>query len=43
MCSQGVLFETELPDFRYECRDAFDFCGDLPDGSVKLVITSPPL
>lgn len=32
----------EILDFRYECRDALDFCKELPDGSVKLLITSPP-
>lgn len=32
----------ELPDFRYECADALDFCRSLPAKSVKLIITSPP-
>ncbi len=32
----------ELLDFRYECKNALDFCKELPDGSVKLIITSPP-
>lgn len=32
----------ELLDFRYECVNALDFCTDLPSGSVKLIITSPP-
>ena len=32
----------ELPDFRYECRDALAFCKDLPDRTVKLIMTSPP-
>lgn len=41
-CEQGVLFEMKLPDFRYECRDALDFCKEIPDETVKLVITSPP-
>ncbi|MBQ9564569.1 MAG: site-specific DNA-methyltransferase, partial [Synergistaceae bacterium] len=31
-----------MPKFRYECRDALDFCRELPDGAVKLIITSPP-
>lgn len=32
----------KLLDFRYECKDALNFCKSLPDGSVKLIITSPP-
>ena len=32
----------ELLDFRYECKNALDFCKELPDKSVKLIITSPP-
>lgn len=32
----------ELLDFRYECRNALDFCKELPSGSAKLIITSPP-
>ncbi len=32
----------ELLDFRYECKNALDFCKEIPDGSVKLIITSPP-
>lgn len=32
----------ELFDFRYECKNAFDFCKGLPNGSVKLIVTSPP-
>ena len=32
----------ELLDFRYECKNALDFCKELPDASVKLIITSPP-
>lgn len=32
----------ELLDFRYECKTALDFCKELPDRSVKLIITSPP-
>lgn len=29
-------------NYRYECKDALDFCRTLPSGSVKLIITSPP-
>lgn len=32
----------ELLDFRYECKNALEFCKELPAGSVKLIITSPP-
>ena len=32
----------ELLNFRYECKDALDFCKSLPSDSVKLIITSPP-
>lgn len=32
----------ELLNYRYECKDALDFCKTLPSGSVKLIITSPP-
>lgn len=32
----------ELLDYRYECKDALDFCKTLPSNSVKLIITSPP-
>ena len=28
--------------FRYECENAFDFCKTLGDGTIKLLITSPP-
>ena len=31
-----------LQDYRYECKNALDFCRELPSESVKLVITSPP-
>ena len=38
-----LLFElTELPAYRYECSDALEFCKNIPDESVKLIITSPP-
>ena len=29
-------------NFRYECKNALDSCKELPDESVKLIITSPP-
>lgn len=32
----------ELLDFRYECQDALSFCKTLQDGSVRMIITSPP-
>lgn len=32
----------ELPDYHYECINALDYCKELPSGSVKLIITSPP-
>ena len=32
----------KLPDYRYECKNALDFCKDLPSESVNLIITSPP-
>jgi len=32
----------ELLNYRYECKDALEFCRTLPSDSVKLVITSPP-
>lgn len=32
----------EILDFRYEKKDALKFMRSLPEGSVKLVITSPP-
>ena len=32
----------EILDYRYECVDAKDFSHSLPDGSVQLIITSPP-
>ena len=31
-----------LLNYRYECKDAFEFCKALPSKSVKLIITSPP-
>ena len=32
----------ELPDFRYERGDALEFMRGVPDGCVKLILTSPP-
>lgn len=32
----------KLPDFKYECRNALEFCKELPSASVKLIVTSPP-
>ncbi len=32
----------ELLDFRYECKNALDFCKGLLSSSIKLIITSPP-
>ena len=32
----------EILDFRYEQKDALKFMRSLPEGSVKLIITSPP-
>lgn len=32
----------EILDFKYENKDALKFCKGLPDGSVDLIITSPP-
>ena len=32
----------KLPDFRYQCGDALEFMVDMPDNSVKLILTSPP-
>lgn len=32
----------ELLNYRYECKDALEFCQSLPSNSVKLIITSPP-
>ncbi len=32
----------DILDFRYECKNALDFCKSLPSNSVKLIITSPP-
>ena len=32
----------EILDYRYECKNALDFCKEIPTASVKLIITSPP-
>lgn len=32
----------DILDYKYECCDAMDFTKTLSDGSVKLLITSPP-
>lgn len=32
----------QLPEFRYVCQNALDFCQALPSESAKLIITSPP-
>ncbi len=32
----------ELPKYKYECMDALKFMRELPDNSIKMVITSPP-
>ena len=32
----------KLADYRYECKNALDFCQSLPSESIKLIITSPP-
>ena len=40
--NQLLLGLAELPEYRYECLDAAEFCRSIPDQSVKLIITSPP-
>lgn len=38
-----ISFELEsLPDYKYECSDALEFCSKIHDDCVKLIITSPP-
>ncbi len=32
----------EILEYKYENKDALKFCKSLPDGSVDLIITSPP-
>ena len=38
---RGLRLE-ELPTAKVECRDNLEFLGDLADGSMKLIVTSPP-
>lgn len=33
---------VDLLNFKYECKDALEFCRTLPSNSIKLIITSPP-
>lgn len=40
--SQLLLGLASLPEYRYECADALEFCRTLHDGTIKLLITSPP-
>ena len=39
---QRHLRLEEFPDAKVDCRDNLEFLGDLADGSVKLIVTSPP-
>ena len=32
----------KLQEYKYVCQDALNFCKNIPDNSVKLIITSPP-
>ena len=32
----------EIPEYKYECKDALKFLKKQPDSSIKLIITSPP-
>ena len=32
----------EILEYKYENKDALKFCKSLPDGSIDLIITSPP-
>lgn len=32
----------ELTNYNYKCQDALEFMREIPDNSVKLIITSPP-
>lgn len=36
------IYIMEQLKFEYKCENCLDYCKDLPDGSVKLLITSPP-
>ncbi|MBQ3645351.1 MAG: site-specific DNA-methyltransferase [Synergistaceae bacterium] len=40
--TQLLLDFNILPEYKYECIDALDFCRKIPDETVKLIITSPP-
>ena len=40
--TQLLLDFNILPEYKYECIDAIDFCRKIPDETVKLIITSPP-
>jgi len=39
---QRHLRLQEFPAAKVECRDNLEFLGDLADGSIKLIVTSPP-
>ena len=39
---QHFLRLETLPAAKAECRDNLEFLGDLADGSMKLIVTSPP-
>ena len=32
----------QIPEFRFLCQNALDFCKSIPSNSIKLIITSPP-
>lgn len=40
--THGRVLIVELLNYRYENRDALKFLRDIPDHSIKLIITSPP-
>ena len=40
--SQLILPLVSIPKYKYECIDALNFSRNIPDESVKLIITSPP-
>ena len=40
--SQFFLALQELPEHKFECVDALEFCRSIHSESVKLVMTSPP-
>lgn len=31
-----------IPEYKYVCQDALEFCKNIDDGKIKLIITSPP-